>query len=157
MDKVLFSHKSDERETPRDFFDKINKILKLELDVCATVKNAKCKDWYNEKIDGLKMEWFSRRVWCNPPYSQIKLWAKRCKEHNNVAVLLVPPRTSTKWFHENCVGKNIKIIFLNKRLKFGEAKHCAPFDSMLVLYNVSNFKAKRLSKCLNTTALYKLM
>lgn len=40
--KGIFSHATDEWETPQDFFDELNRIYHFDLDVCATEQNAKC-------------------------------------------------------------------------------------------------------------------
>ena len=132
--KTLFSHKSDEWETPQDFFMKLNKEFHFVLDVCATRKNAKCPDFFTQEDNGLEKDWGKVTIWCNPPYSNIKDWAKKCSEHRGTAVMLVPARTDTKWFHEYCYNKpNVELRFIKGRLKFG-GKGSAPFPSMLVIF-----------------------
>ena len=37
--KLMFSSKSNEWETPQDFYDKLNKKYKFTLDPCATHEN----------------------------------------------------------------------------------------------------------------------
>lgn len=140
--ETLFSHKSDEWETPQDFFDKLNEEFDFDLDVCATKDSAKCAVYYglDNGVDGLKAEWGMpwgpAKVWCNPPYSNIKEWAKKCSEHKGIAVLLVPARTDTKWFHEYCYNKPcVEIRFIKGRLKFGGSQNSAPFPSMVVIFH----------------------
>lgn len=55
--------------TPRAFFDKINSIFRLDLDVCALPENAKCERYYTPEQDGLKQEWRGGMV-------QSSLWAR---------------------------------------------------------------------------------
>jgi site-specific DNA-methyltransferase (adenine-specific) len=51
-----------------------------------------------------------------------------------LAVYLIPARTDTRWFHEICLPHAKEIRFLRGRLKFGDAKNCAPFPSMIVIF-----------------------
>ena len=134
--EVLFSHNSDEWETPQDLFDELNKEFKFQVDVCATRDNYKCPLYFSPFLDGLKSDWGPfYSVWCNPPYSNIAAWAKKCSEHDGIAVMLVPARTDTKWFHEYCYNKpNVEIRFIKGRLKFS-GKGSAPFPSMLVIFH----------------------
>ena len=139
--KTLFSHKSDEWETPQDFFDELDKEFHFDIDVCATNENAKCAVYFglDNGMDGLttpwEMPWGFARVWCNPPYSNIKEWSKKCSEHKGTAVMLVPARTDTRWFHEYCYQKpNVEIRFIKGRLKFGGGANSAPFPSMVVIF-----------------------
>lgn len=140
INKALFSHDSDEWETPKDLFDELDKEFHFEIDVCATNENYKCLLHFTPENDGLKADWSPwYSVWCNPPYSNIKEWAKKCSEHDGLAVMLVPARTDTKWFHEYCYNKpNVELRFIKGRLKFGESKNSAPFPSMIVIFRNQN-------------------
>lgn len=145
---TLFSSSSDEWETPQDLFDSLNKIHKFTLDPCATKQNRKCKKYYSKRDNGLIHSWAGERVFCNPPYSQIKDWVKKCHDEDQAqTVLLVPARTDTKWFHayiaENYIGRDgwkteywHDVLFLQGRLKFGGSTNSAPFPSMLVFFHV---------------------
>lgn len=139
--KTLFSHKSNEWETPQDFFDKLDKEFHFDIDVCATNDNAKCAVYFglDNGVDGLstpwEMPWGPATVWCNPPYSNIKEWARKCFKHKGTAVMLVPARTDTKWFHDYCYKKKgVELRFIKGRLKFGDGKNSAPFPSMVVVF-----------------------
>lgn len=46
------------QSTPQDFFDWMNGIFRFDLDVCALPENAKCRDFYTPKEDGLKQKWW---------------------------------------------------------------------------------------------------
>ena len=48
-------------------------------------------------------------------------------------VMLLPARTDTKAFHEY-IYHHAEIRFLRGRLKFVDAKHPAPFPSMVVIF-----------------------
>ena len=133
---VLFSSKTDEYSTPQDLFDSLNDEFHFTLDPCATNENAKCKTYYTISQDGLRMPWAEHCVFCNPPYSQIKKWVKKCAEEAQkgaTVVMLIPARTDTIWFHEY-IYKKAEIRFIKGRLKFGDSKNSAPFPSMIVIF-----------------------
>jgi len=44
--KLMFSSKTDVWATPQDFFDKLNKVFRFDVDVCALPENAKCANYY---------------------------------------------------------------------------------------------------------------
>jgi len=134
---VHFSSKTNEWTTPLDLFNKLNEEFRFTLDPWATKENAKCDKFYTKKDDGLSKDWTGERVFCNPPYGrEIGKWVKKCSEENvEIAVMLIPARTDTKYFHEYIYQqKNVEIRFLKGRLKFGESKNSAPFPSMVVIY-----------------------
>lgn len=133
---ILFSHSTDEWGTPQDFFDELDKEFHFELDVAASCENYKCDWFFTSDENGLEEDWGSVTAWCNPPYSNIKEWAKKCSEHRGVAAMLVPARTDTKWFHDYCYNKPyVEIRFIKGRLKFSNSKNSAPFPSMLVIFH----------------------
>lgn len=136
--KGIFSHATDEWETPQDFFDELKRIYHFDLDVCATEQNAKCKRFFTKKDDGLKKSWGGAMVWCNPPYSEIIEWVKKAvdeQKNGTTTVMLAHARTDTKWFHEYVWQKpNVSIQFVRGRLKFGGSKSNAPFPSMLIIF-----------------------
>ena len=88
MNEALFSSKTDEWETPQDFFDRLNEEFHFTLDVCATEENAKCEKYFTKKENGLVQGWKNETVWCNPPYGRkIGQWVFRCLQHSNGGVL----------------------------------------------------------------------
>lgn len=134
---VMFSSATDEWETPKDFFEKINSEFNFTLDVCATSQNAKCKRFYTKEQDGLSLP-LDGTVWCNPPYGrEISAWVRRayhsCKVGGSTVVMLLPARTDTKWFHEY-IYHHAEIRFIKGRLKFSGAKWNAPFPCMIVVF-----------------------
>merc|ERR1711871_347228 len=74
------------------------------------------KEWFDPcpfpkpEWDGLTLNWLSHdKVFCNPPYDNIKAWSRKCYEtvkeakRTNQPVeihLLIPARTDTTYFHE---------------------------------------------------------
>ena len=137
MDKVMFSSASDEWATPQDFFDKLNEEFRFTLDPCANADNHKCDKYFTKEQNGLVQDWGTERVYCNPPYGRgISEWVAKCSRHSGLAVMLIPARTDTKWFHEYVYQKqNVEIRFIKGRLKFGNSSNSAPFPSMVIVFN----------------------
>ena len=94
--------------------------------------------YFTKLDDGLTKIWFGN-VFCNPPYGRvIGDWVKKAymsfeNKDCDLAVMLLPARTDTKWFHEYIYGK-AEIRFVKGRLKFGGCKNSAPFPSMVVIW-----------------------
>lgn len=136
MNNVIFSRQSDEWETPDTIFENLNKIFNFTLDAASSDKNAKLPKHYTVEDDGLAKSWEGERVFCNPPYSQVKKWVKKAYDERNkakVIVFLIPARTDTMWFHEYVIGK-AQIYFCKGRIKFKGAKYNAPFPCMLCIW-----------------------
>ena len=137
---VMFSSKTDLWSTPQDLFDELDKEFHFTLDPCADENNHKCKKYYTKEQDGLSKCWRGEIVFCNPPYGrEIGSWVKKCWLHAKVgeglAIMLIPARTDTKWFHDYIYNKpNVEIRFIKGRLKFGNSKNSAPFPSMVVVF-----------------------
>lgn len=136
---VLFSHSSDEWETPPGIFNKISETFKFDIDVCATAENKKADNFYCRDDDGLSISWPQNSLcWMNPPYSQIKHWVAKAQlesMNGTTTVALLPSRTDTIYFHKHIYGqKNVDVHFLKGRLKFQGASHSAPFPSMVCIF-----------------------
>lgn len=136
---VMFSSKTDQWATPQYFYDELNGEFNFTLDPCADHFNHKCEKYFTKEVNGLSQSWSGERVFCNPPYGrEIGGWVKKCYEEVltgcQLAVLLVPARTDTKWFHDYIYKKADEIRFIKGRLRFGDAKNSAPFPSMVVIF-----------------------
>lgn len=135
--ETLFSKKSDEWQTPLELFQDLDREFHFDLDACATHENHMCDAYFTKDDDGLEQNWGGRTVWCNPPYSQIKQWVRKCyyegHKPNTVVVLLVPSRTDTRWW-QNYVQHRCEVRFVKGRLKFSGSKNPAPFPSALVIF-----------------------
>ena len=132
---VHFSSATDLHATPQDFFDKLDAEFDFDLDVCASPENAKCHRYHTKADDGLAQDWGTGTVWMNPPYGrEIGAWMRKANEaakSGATVVCLVPARTDTKWWHEYVMQHEVR--FVRGRLKFGDAKNCAPFPSAVVV------------------------
>jgi site-specific DNA-methyltransferase (adenine-specific) len=146
VQKTLFSSASDSWATPADFFAKVDALYHFDLDVCASAENAKCDDYFDERLDGLKQDWGDATAFCNPPYSNIKAWMQKAAAEgakpDTTVVCLVPARTDTVWF-QTAFQKAESVYFIKGRLKFGDGKNSAPFPSCLIIFTsqieVSNY------------------
>lgn len=125
--RVVFSSASDEWATPDGVYQELNQEFSFDLDPCPLggAENGLAR---------LFTSWDGRRVFVNPPYSDIRPWLERAGEAL-LAVYLIPARTDTRWFHEIVLPKATEIRFIRGRLKFGQAKTSAPFPSMVVVFN----------------------
>lgn len=139
MDKVLFSSKRMDWETPQELFNELDREFHFTLDPCATDKTAKCSRYYTKEQDGLKQSWGGHTVFCNPPYGrELPKWIEKCykESSNSTVVMLIPARTDTKAFHKYIYNK-AEIRFIKGRVKFlidGEQGDAAPFPSMIVIF-----------------------
>lgn len=141
--EVHFSSKSVEWGTPWDFFNELNAEFNFNTDVCATLSNHKCNEYFTPEIDGLAQPW--RGIcWMNPPYGrEISKWIKKAYESaqsgHATVVCLIPSRTDTKWWHEYVIRAS-EVRFIRGRLKFinsadpSAKTEAAPFPCAVVIF-----------------------
>ena len=125
--------------TPPDVVKDVLRFFngRIGLDPCSNSKtnpNIPADVIYTEEDDGLSKEWDAPTVFMNHPYSNSKEWvpyAAHQYECGNAKemVLLIKLDVSTKWW--NAVAK-YPWIAVNKRLKFGDGKGAAPFQSAVI-------------------------
>jgi len=140
VDKVMFSSDKVEWPTPQPLFDNLDKEFHFTLDPAATAENAKCKNFYTVKENGLMQPWYGN-VWLNPPYGKgriIEPWLEKTVMEvgagNCLVVALLPARTDTIWFHENVFPYVSQLRLVYGRLEFVGGEHTAPFPSMIAVY-----------------------
>lgn len=132
------SKDTDERTTPKEFFDKLNSVFNFELDAAATEENALCPKYYTIETNGLESPW-SKSTFCNPPYSrgEIIKWVKKAYnekiKRDCTSVLLLPGDISTKWF---ALTRGLADILytVDGRLKFNGNKDLAKFGTILAIF-----------------------
>lgn len=125
--------------TPKEIVDDVLLFFNqnLELDPCSNSEinpNVPAKRVYTEKTNGLVHNWDSESVFMNHPYSDSKTWipyAVSQYECGNAKelVLLIKLDVSTKWWKS--VSK-YSWVAINKRLRFGDSRSAAPFQSAIV-------------------------
>jgi phage N-6-adenine-methyltransferase len=150
----------DDRGTDQAFFDATSERFGgFTLDVAAAPHNAKCDDYLTREDDGLSKDWLTQsgagRVWCNPPYSNIRAWVEKAHEqwtegHAELIVMLLPAnRVEQRWWQELVEpyrdGKNghrfLTVEFLPGRMRFdrpgwtpGPKGDRPPFGCCLVIW-----------------------
>jgi len=136
MTSGMYSSNTSEWETPDWLFVKLDNEFKFTLDSCATIDNAKVKNFISPDDDALIQPWHGR-VFMNPPYGrEIGKWVAKAYEEARtnaaVVVCLLPSRTDTSWWHDYCMKGELR--FLRGRLKFSNSKNSAPFPSVVVIF-----------------------
>ncbi len=121
--------------TPQKVFDALHAEFNFTLDPCTDGTNAKCPVFFTPDDDGLAQSWAGHTVFMNPPYSANAAWMRKAYEESvmSTVVCLVPARTDTRWWHEYAAKGEVR--FLRGRLKFGDAKHSAPFPSAVIVFH----------------------
>lgn len=139
--KVHFSSEKEDWETPPEFFEKVNRRFGFTLDAAASPENAKCEKFYTIAENGLAQDWSGETVWINPPYDRHKtpLWVEKAfreAKKGVTVVALLAARPDTKMWHKFILNQpNVKVEFIEGRLRFVGAKYPAPFPSALVIFN----------------------
>lgn len=130
--------------TPGEFVAAVEKRFgKLVWDLACTVHNMRAPRGYTfPEFDALQKDWHKIRdivdvmgdrgplLWLNPPYGNIKIWAKKCAEESKKGaeiLLLVPGSIGANWYwdfvepfadvysvgrmvFENCFDKDGQIV-----------------------------------------------
>lgn len=78
------------------------------------------------------MAWEGRRVFCNPPWSNIAPFVEQAAAAQ-AAVLIVPARTNSRWFHR-ALELGASVRFFLGRPKFSDGKWNSPVDCLLLVF-----------------------
>jgi site-specific DNA-methyltransferase (adenine-specific) len=142
--KLFFSSKSNEWETPDNFYNKLDLRFRFTLDAASTEENKKCEKYFTFQDNALEQDWSGNVVFLNPPYGRgIKEWVEKAykegKKENTTVVVLIPARTDTQYFHKFCMRAK-EVHFVKGRLKFRNVFESienvpAPFPSMVVVFD----------------------
>lgn len=128
----------DERYTLPDTMAQCMRLARVDgwdLDVAACEAAHHAPRWYSKAEDGLSRRWFGR-VWCNPPFSDVKPWLLKARQElwsyfppEVVAMLLPANRAEQPWWQElvepyrdqePLAGwPRLRTHFLPKRIRFG--------------------------------------
>lgn len=115
--------------TPRPFFEELDREFHFDFDGAADPENALA----SAHEATFYMPWTGRRVFCNPPWSNIAPFVELAATAV-LAVLLVPARVNARWFHRALALGARPRFFLGK-LKFGDAKWNSPTDCLLLVFH----------------------
>lgn len=131
-------NRTDCWNTPRNFVADVIQFFdnNITTDPCCNDKsnpNVPADILYDESDNGLSRDWVGN-VFMNHPYSDSKTWVPYAamQYETGIAkemVLLIKLDVSTKWWQSVA---NYPWIAVNKRLKFGEGKGAAPFQSAII-------------------------
>lgn len=147
--------------TPQNFIQAVERRWgHISFDLAAHAKNTKAKRWFGPgglAPDSLVEKWGDilrpggkQNLWLNPPFNDIRPWARKCAEvtpHLKLIgarlLFLVPAAVGSNWFAD-CVFGVAPVFFLRPRLSF-DGKNSYPKDLMLVAYGaaVSTFECWR--------------
>lgn len=144
MNAYMPKAKTVEWETPQELFDKLNQEFHFTLDVCATIENAKCLNYFTKEQNGLIKGWRGN-CFMNPPYGlAIRDWVSKAymeAKKGTTVVCLLPVRSDTQWFHQyiwdaekHRCRDGVEMRLLKGRLKFGNNGESATFPSMIVIF-----------------------
>lgn len=120
---------TDTRGTPDHIFSPLMKRHDFTLDAAANATNAKCARFYDLAADGLKQSWRGERVWCNPPFSNLKGWVCKALEEVNrggceLVVMLLPNNRMEQVFWQDHIepirdrGLGVSVEFVRGRPRF---------------------------------------
>jgi hypothetical protein len=121
-------------QTPAYLFDPLNAEYGFDLDGAAEDHNALLPE---ASTPSHPVSWVGRRVFCNPPWSDIPPFVEAAA-HADLAVLLVPARVNAKWFHRALDLGAVPRFFL-RRPSFGNREHAgkghnSPVDCLFLVW-----------------------
>ncbi len=144
----------DDRGLPPGEFWVLNRRFRFTLDVAAAPHNAKLERYVTKEQDGLSVSWNAERIYCNPPYSDIRPWVEKAWRETSaelVVMLLPANRTEQSWWQDliearrDRAGSPLRVEFLPNRLRFlkrGQAligpNERPPFGCCLCIWNWAN-------------------
>lgn len=119
----------DDRATTPDLFSPLNDRFAFTIDVAAAAHNTKCERYYDLESNGLTQSWSGERVWCNPPYSDIRPWVAKAwhewRHGCDLTVMLLPAnRTEQGWWQDliepfrDQPGSALRVEFLRGHYRF---------------------------------------
>jgi site-specific DNA-methyltransferase (adenine-specific) len=146
LQKAMVSSKSNEWDTPLDFFNELNKEFNFTLDPCCREDTAKCSKFYTINEDGLKQDWSKDIVFMNPPYGgHTGDWIKKAYEESlkgATVVCLIVSSTDRSYWHDWIFPFASQVRFIRGRIKFGNSKSTAPFASAVVIFSSKKYNQK---------------
>jgi phage N-6-adenine-methyltransferase len=114
---------TDDRRTPDDLWLPLHEEFGFTLDAAARPWNSKTP---RHCTDGLAESWAGERVWCNPPFSDVRPWVEKAwsEDKAEVVVMLLPAnRVEQRWWQELVEphrdrGGVLSVRFLSGRQRF---------------------------------------
>lgn len=116
--------------TPSAIFIALHEEFQFTLDGASDGSNALLERWKTE--EDVFVSWEGERVFCNPPWSRIGEFVELAAMAD-LAVLLVPARVNTRWFHR-ALDLGADVRFFLGRPSFDDGKGSSPFDCLLLVF-----------------------
>ncbi len=126
----------------------------IQVDLAATSANTRAEHFISPEEDSFTYDWdrlpshmHATRAFLNPPFGDIRPWAKKCAETCGLEILfLVPASVGSNWWAEyvdmaehadhvyaDHVGVDTRVYFLRPRISF-DGKNPYPKDCALIHY-----------------------
>jgi phage N-6-adenine-methyltransferase len=67
----------DDRSVTPEVFAALHARFRFTIDAAASPSNALLARYWTRDDDALGKSWAGERVWCNPPYSDIRPWVQK--------------------------------------------------------------------------------
>lgn len=115
--------------TPRSLFDPLHAEYGFTLDGASEPGNGLLP---RSSTLERPISWNGERVFCNPPWSNIRLFIEQAPLAD-LAVFLVPARTNAKWFHR-ALELGAVPRFFKPKPKFVGAPFISPVDCVLLVF-----------------------
>lgn len=129
MIKLRVGSKNDCVSTPKDFFEDLQRVLKIKFtfDPCPA----------NPRFDGLKVNW-KGSAFINPPYSSIALFVRKAlierDDRGVTSAFLIPIRAESKYWRELVWPNADQILILQGRLVFQGYTAALPISLAVVVF-----------------------
>lgn len=153
----------DDRWTPLNLWIPWNDRWQFTIDAAASHENHLCDRYFTLEDDGLSQSWACERVWCNPPYSDMRSWVEKARAEMSsgceLVVMLTPAnRTEQRWWqeliepyrdghhHSSRAGSPLLVQteFLPRRINFGSRDNLGawsasspPFGCVLLVWGAA--------------------
>jgi phage N-6-adenine-methyltransferase len=121
----------DDRAIRMEDFAPLHERFRFTIDAAASPTNARLERYWTRDDDALTQSWAGERVWCNPPYSDIRTWVRKawdewCEDmYPPLIVMLLPAnRTEQRWWqayvetHRDRPKTDLRVEFLPGRMRF---------------------------------------
>ena len=119
----------DDRAIRAEDFAPLHERFRFTIDAAAAPHNARLERYWTIEDDALSQSWQGERVWCNPPYSDIRPWVEKAWTEyeagcRRIVMLLPANRTEQAWWQDLVepfqreMRNDFGVEFLRGRMRF---------------------------------------